>query len=143
MNRRYIISFALAKLLKEFGCNCVTNFYYRCDGNPEIGIEVHNDILMEGNIASPCYYELEDWLEKTYNVYIDTSYHYNFEQKKMYYYCTIHFPNISKYPELENSYQIKPGSDHGDFYLEEFDNREDALEKAFRIVLKYIKEQNQ
>lgn len=60
MNRKFIVSFELAKLLKEIGCDCTTNFYYRADGNFMIGIEVNNNILMEGNIAAPAYCELID-----------------------------------------------------------------------------------
>lgn len=35
MNRKFIVPFETAKKLKDAGCDCVTNFYYRSDGNFE------------------------------------------------------------------------------------------------------------
>jgi hypothetical protein len=121
MNRRYIISFELAKLLKEFGCNCVTNFYYRSDGNPEIGIEVNNDILMEGNIASPAYCELIGWFEEKYGIIILCNIWLDYNTKKLYYWASVTTPD-------------------GEFSAEDCPTREEAYEAGVLMVIDYIKE---
>lgn len=118
MNRKFIVSFETAKKLKDAGCDCVTNFYYRSDGNFEIGIEVNNNILQEGNIAAPAYCELLDWFDRN-GIFITT----RLVGKVSSYTCTIRYFIDGHAYDIETMKYV---------------NREDALEEAAKTALRVL-----
>lgn len=122
MNKKFIVPFKTAQLLKKAGCDCVTNFYYRSDGNFEIGIEVNNNILQEGNIAAPAYCELIEWFLSK-GIYID---------------CNIYFYDEDLQDTTIVKYWCDINSKTHEIQTGDYDKREDALNVAVLEAIKIL-----
>ena len=114
MNSKFIVPFETAKKLKDAGCDCVTNYYYKPNGDKGLAVGA----FANTDIAAPAYCELLDWFDSN-GIFITT----RLVGKISSYTCTI------KYAINGHIYDID---------TMKYVNREDALNEAALIALKIL-----
>jgi hypothetical protein len=88
MNRKFIVPFDTAKILKEAGCDCVVSHYYRPNGDLELAIGAVSNSKTSMAIAAPAYCELIEWFE-WHNIVFDLEVTFSSALPGLSYYCYI------------------------------------------------------